>query len=181
MLAKYSLPEPQCIEDFGPKRGEGGGIPDAPGKRRDAPLPSGLSHESGILEIRARFSGEPPQRNNVRAERRAVHMFANRCDRFPKRCANSHKCSTWNIRLGAADLGNTLAQRRATCALNYCPIVSTASSTSHAKPMVCQYQAVASTVICRNSTRLNRFTAVRHTISAPRPTTRWAACSPVMI
>jgi ISXO2-like transposase domain len=39
---------------------------------------------------------------------------------------------------------------------SYCPTASNAKSTTHASPMACQYHAVASTAICRNSTRFSR-------------------------
>lgn len=99
-------------------------------------------------------------------------------DGFPMKCANSHKCSTGNIfgsveqYLYVASARTCPHSKRLTCELNHCPTASTASSTIHASPIVCQYQAVASTAICRNSTRLKRFTTVRQTISAKMPTTR---------
>ncbi len=43
----------------------------------------------------------------------------------------------------------------------YCPKISTAKSTSQASPIVCQYHAVASTAIWRDSTRLNQPSAER--------------------
>ncbi len=108
--------------------------------------------------------------------------------------ANSHNCSTWN-NLGpceviacrpiwsASAISNWIAEKENANEDSkiYCPIANTASSTIHARPIVCQYHAVASTAIWRSSTRLNRFIAVRHTRSAMSPTIRCAACNPVMM
>ena len=48
----------------------------------------------------------------------------------------------------------------------YCPKISTANSTIQASPIVCQNQAVASTAICRDSTRLNHAQAVTQSSNA---------------
>jgi hypothetical protein len=63
----------------------------------------------------------------------------------------------------------------------YCPHASTASSSSHARLIACQYHAVVSIAICRYSTRRNHPSAHRQTISPPTPRIRCVACSPVMM
>ena len=56
-----------------------------------------------------------------------------------------------------------------------------ANSTIQARPIACQYHAVASTAICRSSTRFSLRIVARQTARAMTPTIRCAACSPVMM